>query len=63
MGEIADDMIDGDCCSWCGLYFKKGHGFPVICRGCFKDWKKEEKTGKKRFTEETGLQVATIEEL
>lgn len=42
MGDIADDMIDGTCCSKCGAYFegdKPGecgtHGYPVACDGCW----------------------------
>ncbi len=34
MGEIADDMIDGVCCSGCGCYFTDKHGYPVACREC-----------------------------
>ena len=34
MGEIADDMIDGASCSWCGIYFVKEHGYPVVCKSC-----------------------------
>lgn len=42
MGEIADDMIEGRCCSICGQYFedpKTGeiyeHGYPVCCKECW----------------------------
>ena len=42
MGEIAEDMIDGSCCSLCGQYFehpeKDGiyvHDFPVACSECW----------------------------
>lgn len=47
MGEIAEDMIDGTCCSLCGQYFDSGnvndedvpvaytHGYPVACWDCF----------------------------
>jgi len=43
MGEIADDMINGRCCSLCGQYFEDPkdpdimfeHGYPVACDGCF----------------------------
>lgn len=39
---IAEDMIDGSCCSLCGCYFEdkfnRGnlftHGYPVVCRTC-----------------------------
>lgn len=36
MGQIADDMIDGTSCSWCGVYFEGTHGYPVLCNDCFK---------------------------
>lgn len=37
MGEIANDMIDGGSCSWCGTYFEEEHGYPVVCKSCSKD--------------------------
>ena len=37
MGEIADDNIDGACCSWCGVYFEASHGYPVVCDTCWKE--------------------------
>lgn len=38
MGEIANDMIDGACCAFCGVYFEEEHGYPVACNDC---WDKE----------------------
>ena len=48
MGEIAENMIDGTCCSLCGQYFQhpkeskdRGaigtytHGYPVACKDCW----------------------------
>ena len=35
MGEIAEDVIDGWCCSSCGIYFKTEHGYPVLCHRCW----------------------------
>lgn len=43
MGEVADDMINGRCCSLCGQYFQHPkkqdrifeHGFPVYCSDCW----------------------------
>jgi len=47
MGEIADDMLDGSCCSLCGQYFEDlktsneeqsmiyTHGYPVYCKDCY----------------------------
>ena len=36
MGEVADDMIVGLSCSWCGVYFVEEHGYPVLCKDCWK---------------------------
>ena len=43
MGEIAEDIVDGSCCSVCGEYFQDKendciftHGFPVACKDCFR---------------------------
>lgn len=43
MGEIAEDMIEGCCCSQCGQYFADPddperlycHGYPVLCAECW----------------------------
>lgn len=35
MGEIADDYIEGACCSLCASYFESEHGYPVICQECW----------------------------
>ena len=43
MGEIADDMIGGHCCSWCGIYFTNEHSYPVVCNECWKDATKDER--------------------
>jgi hypothetical protein len=37
MGVIADDMISGLSCSWCGVYFETEHQYPVACHSCFDD--------------------------
>jgi len=49
MGEFADDMIDGLCCSWCGIYFEKEHGYPVICNDCAEGRTNEELLEKRVF--------------
>lgn len=36
MGEIANAMVSGEMCSLCGTYFKKAHGYPVLCKDCWK---------------------------
>jgi len=33
-GEIADAMVNGDLCEWCGIYLGEGAGYPRLCRGC-----------------------------
>ena len=45
MGEIADDMVNGACCSWCSQYFVEEHGYPVLCRRCFSKATREERKG------------------
>ncbi len=34
MGEIADSMINGSCCSGCGTYIGEATGYPRECSGC-----------------------------
>lgn len=54
MGQIADDMIIGACCSLCGQYFIDEeneeeiyeHGYPVICKEC---WEFLTEEGKKNY--------------
>lgn len=31
MGEIADSIINGDFCQYCGEYMGEGDGFPRSC--------------------------------
>jgi hypothetical protein len=45
MGEIAEDMVNGRCCSHCGIYFQKAHGYPVLCSDCYNNETKEERAG------------------
>ncbi len=54
MGQIADDMINGLCCSHCGNYFEEEHGYPVLCESCY---------GSETEEERTGIQKAYIEEV
>ena len=64
MGEIADGMINGDSCQWCGQYFEEtdkatskskvvSHGFPVVCKECFDDATKRERKSVVRATYNT----------
>jgi len=48
MGEIADAMIDGECCELCGQYFAEDHGYPVVCKGCWSELDKEERQAHQR---------------
>lgn len=35
MGEAADDILDGDCCEGCGMFFEdEGAGYPRRCKQC-----------------------------
>ena len=56
MGQIAEDMLDGSCCSECGCYFKhnKGegiyvHDFPVLCWDCHTEESELQKADVKTF--------------
>lgn len=55
MGEVANDMIEGFVCSWCGIYFERLHGFPVLCKKCYHSDPKQ--------AQSSGLQKATLKEL
>lgn len=37
MGDIAEDIIYGRTCTWCGVMFIDEHGYPVVCRSCWKN--------------------------
>lgn len=58
MGELADDRITGLCCSGCGQYFTKPHGYPVLCNDCYIEEKRNGNNPKK-----TGLMKAHKREL
>lgn len=34
MGEIADMMLEGMMCQWCGEFLDEDDGYPVVCAGC-----------------------------
>lgn len=34
MGDIADAMIDGDMCQYCGEWIGDGAGYPQTCAAC-----------------------------
>ena len=37
VGELAEDMEDGSCCGMCAVYFKETHGYPVLCKQCWRE--------------------------
>jgi len=45
MGEIADDMVAGLTCSHCGIYFAAEHGYPVLCKDCYRHETRKERAG------------------
>lgn len=51
MGEITESSLDGACCEWCGVFFAKEHGFPVVCSSCWANSTTAERTGHQRATE------------
>ncbi len=50
MGQAADDMTEGFACSWCGTYFSSEHGYPVLCKDCFKESTPSERDGLPKAT-------------
>jgi len=34
VGDIADTMLNGDMCEWCGVYIGEGNGYPRLCKKC-----------------------------
>lgn len=43
MGEIADQIINGEICEFCNKSFKQPHFYPVSCSSCWNDLDKEAK--------------------
>jgi hypothetical protein len=38
MGEIADAMLNGEMCEWCGIYLEgEPPGYPQLCSDCQQD--------------------------
>ena len=52
MGQIADDIVNGLQCSWCGICFEKAHGYPVLCMSCYDNSNKEDRLHLSRAAEE-----------
>lgn len=53
MGDIADDVMNGFQCSWCGVCFEKEHGYPVACKICWE----EATAGFRSFDDEDDLAI------
>lgn len=34
MGEMAEAILEGIFCQWCGEYLDEGDGFPQVCAAC-----------------------------
>lgn len=52
MGEVSDSMIEGECCGGCGVFFRRAHGYPVLCISCWHRRTSSERAGYQRATEE-----------
>lgn len=66
MGQIAEDIINGFCCSLCGTYFEEEHGYPVLCHHCWEQAKEEgrvKRVDKDFEMTEEGFQKAHLDEL
>lgn len=61
MGEIADQMINGECCELCAIPFVDPknlnrfyeHGYPVVCASCWNGLTEEEKKHHQKATAKT----------
>lgn len=52
MGKIADEVMQGEQCELCGVMFEEPHGFPVVCKDCYRELTKDEKKQYIRATKE-----------
>ena len=50
MGDIADDVVNGACCMDCATYFVKEHGYPILCRLCWKELSPRERHNTSKAT-------------
>jgi hypothetical protein len=60
VGDCAEAMETGEACCWCGAFFVKPHGYPVLCRDC---WVNEQKRAWAKDCKPHPLQEATEPEL
>lgn len=54
MGDIADSMLEGEICSWCGLELDTPMGVPALCHACWADASKQDREGFMRAKEFEG---------
>lgn len=57
MGEMADYIINGDDCQYCGEYLGEGDGYPRSCSGCSDDGAESENMEEIKDLIETGLSL------
>lgn len=62
MSDIADAIMEGCQCSWCGIWFEKAYGYPVICKDCWKNAMKDYKD-EDDLRIDTGISKAAFKEL
>ena len=54
MGEIADMMLDGTMCQWCGEWLhggEDGPGYPGLCSACAREERRTRSAQSQRTTE------------
>lgn len=54
MGECAEDILDGSCCQFCGVFFEEEHGYPVVYVHC---WATLSKADRKNFQKAINAEV------
>ena len=52
MSEHTDDVLNGQVCSFCGVFFKRPHGHPAVCTFCWDELSREDREGHQRATVE-----------
>jgi len=45
MGEIADAMLEGILCEWCGTYIEESLGVPMLCSDCWEQATPKQRAG------------------
>lgn len=49
MGEIADMILEGELCQYCGVYLDDSRGeFPQSCKDCEKEADRDDKESKRK---------------